>query len=270
MAADKLKLGVIGGGNMGRAIVAGAIRAGVLAPADVILAEIDEVRRREAAALGCRVVSNSHEAVLAQQLLLAVKPQSFADVADAIAPLSESKIAISIMAGLSSSRIRAALGPLVRVVRVMPNTPAQIGQGMTAIALGDGAAPGDERFAVQLFDALGRTAIVDESLMHAATAVSGSGPAYVFLLAEAMERAALALGVDEPTARLLVRQTILGAGSLLMDSDQDASDLRRAVTSPGGTTAAAIEVMQINKLVDVVVEAIRAARDRGAALDEWR
>jgi pyrroline-5-carboxylate reductase len=156
---------------------------------------------------------------------------------------------------------------LARVVRVMPNMPCQIGAGMSAIALGDGAKPRDESLAVSIFGALGRTAMVDESLIHAATAVSGSGPAYLFLLAEAMERAAMELGIDQATARLMVEQTIMGAGRLMIESGQDAANLRQAVTSPGGTTAAALEVFEQRQFIDVVIAALTAARDRGKQLD---
>ena len=139
---------------------------------------------------------------------------------------------------------------------------------MAAVALGEGAVPGDEALAVALFDALGRTAMVDEALMHAVTAVSGSGPAYVFLLAEAMGKAAVGLGLDAETAELLVRQTVLGAARLLDESDEDAAALRRAVTSPGGTTEAALAVMLQRGLPDVICDAIAAARDRGRELDQ--
>jgi pyrroline-5-carboxylate reductase len=149
----------------------------------------------------------------------------------------------------------------------MPNMPCQIGAGMAAIAVGEGAQPGDETLAVGIFEALGRTVIVDEAVMHAVTAVSGSGPAYVFLLAEAMEQAGVGLGLDPDTARLLVRQTILGAGKLLAESDRTASELRVAVTSPGGTTEAALTEMLSRELPTIVQDAVTAARDRGAELE---
>ncbi len=154
------------------------------------------------------------------------------------------------------------------MVRVMPNTPCQVGAGMAAIALGAGARAGDEALAVAIFNALGKTAIVPEAQMHAVTAVSGGGPAYVFLLAEAMQQAAMGLGLDEPTARLLVRQTIYGAGKLLMETDEDAAVLRNAVTSPAGTTEAALSAMIKRDLPGIIVDGITAARNRGRVLDE--
>ena len=262
------ELGIIGGGNMGAAIVRGAIAAGVIDPQNILVAEIDPSRRAQVGRTGCATTEDPAEAAACAQMLLAVKPQSFADVAKAVAPLAKPTIVISIMAGLGSGVIRRALGESARVVRVMPNTPCQVGAGVAAIALGDGAAPGDERLARELFDALGRTTTVDEGQMYAVTAVSGSGPAYVFLLAEALEQAAVDLGIDSATARLLVHQTVFGSGKLLLESDQEAVALRQAVTSPGGTTEAALAVMLEQRFAQIIAEAVTAARDRGIELDQ--
>ncbi len=262
------RLGIIGGGNMGQAIVRGSIAAGIMKSDDVLVAEIDPMRRQELACLGCTTTEDPVLAVGCEQIMLAVKPQVFANIATVIGLLPEPKVVISIMAGLSSKVIGEALGEHARVVRVMPNTPCRIGAGMTAIALGHGAKAGDEALAVAIFDSLGQTTTVDESLMHVVTAVSGSGPAYVFLLAEAMQQAAVDLGMDQATAQLLVNQTISGAGKLLVEADEEPADLRQAVTSPGGTTEAALEVMLKHDLPAVVRDAIKAARDRGVELDQ--
>ena len=260
-------LGVIGGGNMARAIIEGAIRREVLKPESIIVAEIDEARLSEVAALGCAVTRHAGDVVDSEQIMLAIKPQVLAEVAEAIAPLPESKPVISIMAGRHSGTIRTALGEPARVVRVMPNTPCQIGAGMSVIALGAGAQPGDEVLAERLFSAIGRCLTMDESHMHSVTAVSGSGPAYLFLLAEAMEQAADQLGLPRRDGRTLVAQTLLGAARLLNESDRTAAQLRQAVTSPGGTTAAALEVMFEGELPQIVAEALLAARRRGEELD---
>ncbi len=261
-----IMLGIIGGGNMGSAIVRGAIEAGVLSPQTIMVADLEASRRDAAAALGCRTTADATDVIGAEQIMLAVKPQGFARVAADLGPMDRPTVVISIMAGLESRAIRDALGPSVRVIRVMPNTPCQVAEGMTVIASGDGARPGDEALAVRIFDALGRTVVLDEKHMHAVTGLSGSGPAYVFLLAEAMERAASTAGLDDATASLLVRQTIRGAAALLSDSDRGPADLRAAVTSPGGTTEAAIGVMTERDLPGIVVDAIEAARERGAEL----
>ena len=260
-------LGVIGGGNMGTAIVRGCIAGKVLAPESIIIAEIDEARRNELMSLGCATTSDPAEACRSEQLLLAVKPQVFPKLAAEIAPQVGGKVVISIMAGRNTSFIRQALGGQARVVRAMPNVASQIGAGMTALTLGASAREDDAAIAMRIFAALGRVAMVDEALMHAVTAVSGSGPAYVFLLAQAMEQAAHELGFDQPTARLLVAQTMFGAGKLLTESDQSAEELRRAVTSPGGTTEAAINVFESGGFYKLVAQALTAARNRGRELD---
>ncbi len=261
-----IKLGIIGAGNMGMSIIRGVIDAGVLSPQTLVVADLDRSRRDAAAALGCASTADATDVREAGQILLAVKPQGFAAVAGAIGPLQRGTVVISIMAGLGSPAIRRALGPLARVVRAMPNTPCRVGAGMTAIALGDGAETGDEALAVKIFAAMGRTVIVHEDHMHAVTGISGSGPAYVFLLAEAMERAAVSAGLDDVTAALLVRQTILGAGTLLTESADAPAELRAAVTSPGGTTEAALDVMMDRDWPAIVGDAIAAARHRGAEL----
>lgn len=262
------KLGIIGGGNMGAAIVRGCIAAGVLKPGDFIIAEIDDHKRHQLEALDVAVSPDSSAVIAADQILLAIKPQVFPDVAKAIGPLPASKIVISIMAGPNSTAIRRALGGKVRVLRAMPNMACQIGSGMTAIARGAGAQEGDETLVLSVFNAMGKTVLVDESLIPAVTAISGSGPAYVFSLAEAMEKAALELGFDQPAARLLVEQTIVGSGRLLAETGQGAATLRRAVTSPGGTTAAALKIMDRHDFNRIIVDALTAARDRGIQLDK--
>jgi pyrroline-5-carboxylate reductase len=262
-----LRLGIIGGGTMGRAIAEGCLETGVLGTEEVLVAEVDPARRRELAALGCRVSAEPGAALEAAQIMLAVKPQSFAGLAGAVGPLPGPRVVISIMAGVSSARIRAALGAQARVVRVMPNTPCRIRAGMSAIATGEGARRGDESLAVEVFGALGRTLMVEEGHMHAVTAVSGSGPAYLLLLAEAMERGATGCGLTPEQAAVLVRQTILGAARLLAESGEPPAALRAAVTSPGGTTEAAITLMQRRDLPAIVIDAISAAAQRGRDLD---
>jgi pyrroline-5-carboxylate reductase len=250
-------------GNMGMAMLEGAIRAGVVRADDVIVIEPDADKRAAAQRLGCRIAD---QAPNAGSILLAVKPQTFPDLAKTIA-LARPTLVLSIMAGRSSQSIRAALGPHARVVRLMPNTPCRIGAGMTGVARGQGATADDEAFAMRLASAVGKVLAVDEHLMHAVTAVSASGPAYIFLLSEAMEEAARTLGFTPDAARLLVRQTILGAAKLLSESPDDAAALRAAVTSKGGTTEAAIRTFEEGGFTPLVVRALTAARDRGAELD---
>ncbi len=258
-------LGVVGGGNMGLAIVRGALAKGVLQASEVLVAEVEAARRAEAAALGCATSEKASDAGACANLLLAVKPQSFTAVAASIGRLRQPRIVISIMAGIGTGRIAGALGSAARVVRVMPNTPCRVGAGATAIARGAGSRPGDEDLAQKLFGALGAVVMVDEAHMHAVTALSGSGPAYVFLLTEAMEAAGRSAGLPPGTAALLARQTVIGAGRLLAETAEDPAALRRAVTSPGGTTEAAIAHKLERDLPGCIDAAIQASVARGKA-----
>jgi pyrroline-5-carboxylate reductase len=174
---------------------------------------------------------------------------------------------ISIMAGLSSGPIRAALGEGVRVIRVMPNTPSQINLGISAIAMGEGARPGDDDLARRLFEAVGSVVTVREEQIYAVTAVSGGGPAYVCLLAEAMTQGAVELGIEPETARALAIHTIHGAGALMVRTGEDPATLREAVTSKGGTTFEALKVMYERELPRIIADGLAAARDRGIELD---
>lgn len=261
---------IVGGGHMGGAIVRGVVTRGVLPASQVTVVEIDRAKHATLVEHGC-VVTDNVDAGLARladegQVILAVKPQMFADVAAALAPVKRPRVFVSIMAGLDSPRIHRALGPGARVVRCMPNVACQIGAGMTAIALGMGAREGDEDLARRIFDALGKTVMVDEALLHAVTAVSGSGPAYVFLLAEAMEKAADAVDMPSDIARVLVQQTIAGAARMLAEGTADAASLRHSVTSRGGTTEAALGIFEERGFDKMFIDAIEAARDRGRAL----
>jgi len=266
-----LSLLLIGGGNMGGAIVRGAVAQRVFSPGEIGVVEIDAARRESLhAETGCRTLASAGEALdelnKKGQIILAVKPQIFADVAQDLTPVTGPRVVISIMAGIDSGRIHHALGPQARIVRCMPNTPCQIGKGMTAIALGMGAREGDERLARSLFDALGKTVMLDESLLDAVTAVSSSGAAYIFLMAEAMQAAAEAVDLPRDDARLLVKQMIVGAAAMLDQKGADAAALRRAVTSPHGTTEAALRVFERADFERIVREAVIAARDRGRDL----
>lgn len=266
MSARTIRFAAIGAGNMGQAILRGALAADVLKPAQTLVIDVDGERRAAFEQLGCRTSGDPAAVADADAILLAVKPQSYPSVAMTIGRLPRPALVISVMAGIRSETIRADLGETARIVRVMPNTPAQVGAGMSAIALGAGARPGDDELALRLFSSIGETLRLDESMMDAVTAVCGSGPAYAFLLAESMERGAVALGFSEAEARLLVSQTLLGAATLLRRSGESPAALREAVTSRGGTTAAALDVMNGAGFVETVTRAMRAAADRAAAL----
>ena len=258
-----VKLAVIGGGNMARAIVGGAIRGGVLQSSQVAVADPEDTCRSFFDQLGCMTVQCASDLPNTKYTLIAVKPQIFDEVASGVT----SEIVYSIMAGVSTNRISHAIGNKC-VIRVMPNLPCSLGYGAAGLALGSGATTEDAQLAIQLFSAVGTIVDVDESLMDAVTAVSGSGPAYLCMLAEAMIAGGIQAGLDPETATELVQQTIRGAAELLVQDDRSATSLREAVTSKGGTTDAATTVMQDRGFSDIVVDAVVAARNRGKELGE--
>lgn len=269
------KLGFLGAGNMAEAIANAAINSGIVPAASIIASDPYAPRREVFASLGISVTeSNSDVISSADVLLLAVKPQSTPQVAEDLAKFGRAdQIVISIMAGISSKKlcdaIEAAGGKpgecVSRIVRVMPNTPLMAGAGMAGVALGEQAKEGDDDLAMQLFGAAGKAVRVSEAEIDAITAVSGSGPAYVFYLAEAMEKAANELGLGEH-AHQLVTQTILGAAMLLDQSSDTPAELRRKVTSPGGTTQAAVEHLESKAAMQAFVDAVKAAQARSVEL----
>ncbi len=274
---------LVGGGNMAHAIVLGALDAGVAEPGSFTVVELDAQKRREFESRG--VVTSEHIAEGLQRLgqnengpdsghiLLAVKPQGFAAVAKELKPLlaapSRSRRVVSIMAGTNTMLIEHSLGPGARVIRVMPNTPARVRAGIAAWALGASGLPGDERETVALFDALGGTIRIDESLFDAFTALAGSGPAYLFYIAEALVRAGIEHGFSPGQADEIVRAMLKGAAQLLThDPSISPEALRLSVTSKGGTTAAATRVLDDANVQDLFVRAIAAGTARGRELSK--
>lgn len=272
---------IIGGGSMGGAIAAGGVRAGVLDPRAVMVADPDVSKHPTFNAMGVRTVERAGSALTAMaefererpdlqglgQILLAVKPQMLDAVAVEMGDHIRGRIVVSILAGTSTRRIIQLFGRGIRVVRAMPNLPASIGHGCTAICLGEGTTEEDSHFAHRLFEGVGpRVFSIREQLMDAFTALAGSGPAYLFHLAEAMEKAANDFGFAPEISRQLVRQTLLGSATLLAQSASSASQLRQAVTSKGGTTESALRELERLKVMDALLSAIKAARDRGMEL----
>lgn len=260
----------IGGGNMARSLIAGLIRQGVPANTIHVAEPVDALREQLAIDFGVKAhVTAAEAAEDCRTWLLAVKPQVMAEVCAPLAPLAKilQPLVVSIAAGISRDRLRQWLGEGAAVVRAMPNTPALLGAGVTGLYAGsDVDAEGRARTQALLASAGQTVWIEDEALMDAVTAVSGSGPAYVFLLAEAMQAAAVAQGLPEAAATTLVAQTLLGASRMLTESGESASALRRRVTSPNGTTHAAIETFQAGGFEALVARAIEAATHRGREL----
>jgi pyrroline-5-carboxylate reductase len=263
---------IIGGGNMGRAIALGATAAGVYTPREIVVCEPDAAKHGAFRARGISAVSSPAEALPGLHpgglLLLAVKPQSLTEVAAQVKPhLSGPHPVVSILAGTPMARVRAAFDPLIGpVIRAMPNLAVSIGRGMTALSAAPGTGPEPLARAERLFAALGRVVRIEETLMDAFTAVAGSGPAYIAYLIEAMERAAVEAGFDEQTAGTIVRQTLAGSAGLLEASAMTPGSLRAAVTSKGGTTEAAIGLLEDRGVARAVADAVLRARDRAREL----
>ena len=263
-------LAFIGGGNMARSLIGGLVGRGV-EPRSIRVAEpMAELRQALVADFGVQAFERGQDAVAGASLwLLAVKPQVMRAACEPLAALAQAQrpLLVSIAAGIPVARLQAWLGAPLPVVRCMPNTPAQQGAGVTWQFAGAEVDADGRRRAQALLACAGATVwVADEPLIDAVTAVSGSGPAYVFLLAEAMEAAAVAEGLPPADARTLVVHTLLGAGRMLAESGQAPADLRRRVTSPGGTTQAALETFQAGGFEALVARAVHAARQRGAAL----
>jgi len=265
------ELGIIGAGNMAEAIARGVLAASVLTPEQIIAADVYEARRVIfATQLRVRAIESISEvAYHSRVLLLSVKPQQMTEVlADLGKVMTDQTLVISIAAGISSAFIEKSLGQgkSWRVIRTMPNTPMLVGDGMVAISAGTHATPADVARARQLFEAAASVIEVPEDKIDAVTAVSGSGPAYFFFLVEQMIKAGVELGLSESDARLLAAKTAIGSAKMLMTSTDTPQELRRKVTSPGGTTHAAITHMEHAGVDKAVVAAIHAAAARSREL----
>ena len=271
MSHSKLRIGFIGGGNMAHAMLGGLLRAGH-DPRCLHVAEPAAERRARLATLdpALRVTAaNAEVATGAELLVLAVKPQVMPAVAAELAPLSRpaGQLLLSIAAGVTLAALARWLGADTPAVRVMPNQPALVGEGMSVLVASPRASEAQRAQALYVAGATGQTAwLREESLMDAVTAVSGSGPAYFYLLMEMLEAGAVHLGLPRELARTLTRQTALGAARVAADPAVDVPAMRESVTSPGGTTAAALGVLEQAGIRDIFRRALEAARDRGAEL----
>jgi pyrroline-5-carboxylate reductase len=259
---------LFGAGNMGGAMLRGWLTLG-LPPQRVAI--VDPAPRENIAALEDQGVlfNPDPDGFRPSVLLLAVKPQMFADVADTLrAYLPQEAVLVSVLAGTTMAQLEAVCPAGQPVLRVMPNTPAAIGQGMSVLYANAHVSAEQKSEAESLMAAIGDTAwIEDEALMDAVTAVSGSGPAYVFYLAEALAEAGAKAGLPADLADQLARQTVSGAGALIAATGTDPAELRRNVTSPNGTTAAALAVlMSENGLGPLLVDAVDAAKRRSEEL----
>jgi pyrroline-5-carboxylate reductase len=262
-----MKLAFIGAGRMATAIARGLLDKQVVVPDDVKAVDVSaEARERFSAMTGADCLGSARDTLAgADTVLLAVKPQVAEQVVQALAGMCTDKLLISIMAGVPLSRLCTWLGS-DRVVRVMPNTPLTVARGASAFACAAGVSAADRALTEQVFASLGLAAEVEEGQLDAVTALSGSGPAYVFEFVQALADAGVAAGLPAELALDLTVQTVAGAAEMLSRKLDTPDNLRIAVTSPGGTTAAGLAVLDTAGFRDLVRAVVTAARDRSVEL----
>lgn len=263
------KIAIIGGGKMGSIIAQGLFEQKIFPKRDITVTDIDSARLDFIrSTMGLQVShDNIKSAKNADIIVIAVKPQNMAATLNEFgSAIDASKVVISIAAGITTSFIETSLPKGTRVLRVMPNTPALVGEGAAAVAKGSCATTGDIKLTRTILDAVGISVEVDEKLMDAVTGLSGSGPAYFFLIIEALIEAGVKMGLPHELAAKLSAQTMLGAARLCLQSDKQPAQLREMVTSPGGTTAAGLKVLEAGKIRETFISAVEAATKRSKEL----
>jgi pyrroline-5-carboxylate reductase len=257
------ELMIVGGGNMGAALLGGLLSSGTVAAGDVAVVEVNRERRELLSDQfpGVTVVDRVPASAAA---VLAVKPPDIAEVARSASAAGARRL-LSIAAGVTLSTIEAAAGDRIAVLRAMPNTPALVGQGMSAVAAGSFAGDDDLAWAERILSGVGTVVRVDEHQLDAVTGLTGSGPAYVFLVAEALVEAGVAVGLPAGDVEAMVAQLLVGSSALLAERG-DAAGLRAMVTSPNGTTAAGIAVLEQHGVKQALIAAVEAATERSRAL----
>lgn len=266
--ADGWRLGCIGVGAMGQALVSGIMKAGIVTPDRVMVADADEKRAQDVACrLSVQSGTNADVAAAADVLLVAVNPGHVTTVlAEIDSYLTEDAVVVSVAAGVPLAALERALSARRAVIRAMPNTPCLIGSGVTALSLGRWATPEHGARAEALFGAVGHAVTVPENLMDAVTGLSGSGPAYVFTVINALADGGVTAGLPRDVARELAVYTVLGSARLVAETGDHPIVLRDRVTSPGGTTAAGLAVMEKEAVVSAFIEAVRAAALRAGEM----
>ncbi|WP_188942928.1 pyrroline-5-carboxylate reductase [Virgibacillus salexigens] len=264
------KIAFIGAGSMAEAIISGMVRAEIVDNEKIIVTNRSNRERITRLEQRYQINSMMDKEKLTTDtdiIILATKPYDMEQAIDSIkAYVTTDQLIISVTAGISTESIQELFGIEIPIIRAMPNTSASIGYSATALAAGIHASENHMKEARVLFETIGTTEIVDESDMHIVTGISGSGPAYIYYLVEAMEAAAISSGLDKDTAKSLIAQTILGAGEMLQQSEDTAAALREKITSPAGTTQAGIESLKRNDFQKIIMECVEAARDRSIEL----
>lgn len=269
MSLKGKRVGFVGGGNMGEALIRGLLGAN-LVPADLMAATDVRTERTAQLTKQFSITAHADNARLVREadvVILAVKPQIMAGVLSEIAAAVTARhLLISIAAGVATSTIRTALGKDARIIRVMPNTPALVLQGAAAVAKGKGLGPDDLAIAEEIFGAVGRVVVLDEELMDAVTGLSGSGPAYVAIVVESLADGGVKMGLDRATAMTLATQTVLGTAQLLLETGMHPGSLKDMVSSPGGTTIAGISALEEGGIRATFIRAVERATQRSREL----
>jgi len=263
------KVSVIGAGAMGGALVAGFIRTGLVAPADVMVSDRNrQVLSELGGQLGVATTEDNRKAARSGEIVIcAVKPKQVKDILEEIAPLmTPERLLISVAAGITTAFLEANLPPGIPVIRAMPNLPALVGAGMTALALGACAGDRDREDAEFCFNAVGRTVTLPEANIDAATGVSGSSPAFLAIILEALADSGVLLGLPRTVALELASQAMLGTARLIQDTGLHPAILKDRVSSPAGTTIAGLQVLEQNGVRGIMIDAVVAAARRAAEL----
>ena len=269
VALPKLTIAVLGAGKMGGILLEGFVRGGLVAPKQVVATVRNEARTKMLTAKwGVQVTTdNIAAAKLADVILLGVKPVQITAVVDQIRPvLNAKKLVVSVAAGVKTRAIEEAAGCDVAVIRTMPNTPALIGAGMTALCAGRFVFEEQMEFAKRLFDTVGRTVVVDEKQMDAVTGLSGSGPAFLYIIIDALAEAGVNVGLPRDVATLLAAQTALGSAKMVLETGTHPTVLKEQVTTPAGCTAEGILAMEEGGVRGTLINTVKRAAARSKAL----
>ena len=269
--SSRLNIGFLGAGKMATALAKGFVHAGLVLPKEIIASDPHETARKNfAAEIGAKTVAANLEAVkFGNVVILATKPdQVAAALAEIRGAFAKNHLLISIAAGVTIARMEAALPAGARVIRVMPNTPALVGEAAAAFALGNSATAADGELARKLLAAVGVAFQVKESLLDAVTGLSGSGPAYVYQFIEALSDGGVAAGLPRDIATKLAAQTVLGAAKMVLETGQHPGALKDQVTSPGGTTIEGLHELEKGRLRATVMSAVRAATEKSKKLGQ--
>jgi len=270
MLKDK-KIGIIGAGNMGEALISGLISSRSSIPDNIICSDIRKDKLKSIkGTYGVATTNNNLDVVKASEIVIySVKPQIMASILkETAASLDMSKVIISIAAGVPLAAIESCLNKDLRVIRVMPNIAASVKEGAAAIAAGRHALKDDLKIAKAIFDSVGKSVIIEEELMDTITGLSGSGPAYIFLIVDALADAGVKMGLSREDALFLSSQTVLGAAKLLIETKEHPGKLKDRVTSPGGTAIAALHTLEQGGLRTTLINAVEVATKRSKELGE--